>query len=83
MGSHSNEEALSNVPTIWGDPGRAQTRLWLKGCPLWQIHMGWVSPVDDCAVTRAASCCGDGPVLGMHPDKRGQAAPKQGPAARW
>lgn len=60
-GSPCNREALSNPPAPWGDPGRAETRLWQEGCPLWQIHMGWVPPVDDSDVTRAASHCGDGP----------------------
>lgn len=47
MGSPSNGEALSNPPATRGDPGRAETRLRQEGCPLWQIHMDWVSPVGD------------------------------------
>lgn len=82
MGIPCNGEALSNPPATRGDPGRAVKRLWQEGCPLWQIHVGEVFPEDDCVVTRAASHCGDGPVLGMHPDKTGQAAPRQRPAAK-
>lgn len=67
MGSPCNGEALSSPPATWGDPGRAETRLWKEGW--WQIYVAgclqWVT-----------LCCDQSSFLGMHPGQT--AAPGKG-----